>query len=164
MAAKAKKPISVVERRLKSGSIFAGGAKEIPLADPARWTLRIVNAQIREDRLWEMQAEKGWVYADERDLAVAPTEVGFRVQDGRLVRGVQGHEVLMKMERSDYKAIQKAKDAENRVNTFAKEKIKGTVIAQASAELGDQAASYLNQNLGNISVTDSRELVNLESE
>ena len=158
--AKGKKPISVVDRRLTSGSVFASGTQPIPLTEPNRWTARVVNSQISDARMWEMQASKGWVYAERADLAVDPLEIGFREQDGRIVRGTQGHEVLMKMERADYKKIVAHKDAENRARVFRKDSIKQQIVAGASATLGDQAATFLNQQ--DVSITDHREAVPLE--
>lgn len=160
--AKVKKAISIVERRLKSGNIFSAGSKAIPLAEPGRWAIRVVNTAISDDRLWQMQAEKGWVYAEEADLAVAPHEIGFRVLDGRIVRGQQGQEVLMKMERTDYAAIQKQKDAENRTRTFSKTANKSAMVGAASAGLGDEAATFLNRAIQSVEIKDSLETVNLE--
>ena len=159
-----KRSVSIVERRLKSGSIFSASSKPIPLVDPDRWTVRVVNAQISEARVWEMQADKGWVYAEPTDIAVPVTELGFRVQDGRIVRGQHGSEVLMKMERADYAAVQAAKDVENRRQTFGKKAVKDAIIGAAgSAEgIGSQGAEFLSRNLDNVTVTDSREAVSLE--
>lgn len=163
MAKGAKREITIVERRLQSGSIFAASSRPIPLVDPKRWTVRIVNSQISDARLYEMQADKGWVYAELGDLAVKPEEIGFRVQDGRIVRGTHGQEVLMKMEQKDYRAIQTYKDAENRRNTFGSKALKATVVGAAQAEPGgERGAEFLNRHLQNITVTDSKELVSLE--
>lgn len=158
-----KTAISVVERRLKSGTIFSASSRPLPLVEPEKWTIRFCNSQISESRIWEMQADKGWVYMDPADLAVEPHEVGLRVQDGRLVRGQHGAEVVMKMLKPDYAQIQKAKDAENRKNTFGASAVKESILnAAGSAEgVGAQGADFLNRNL-NVSVTDSRELVSLE--
>jgi hypothetical protein len=162
--APAKRNVSVVERRLKSGSVFAASSRPIPLTDPDRWTVRVVNAQISDNRIWEMQADKGWIYATPEDVAVPVTELGFREQDGRIVRGQHGSEVLMKMERDDYAAIQKAKDDANRKMTFGSKAIKESILSAAgNAEgIGSQGADFLARNLHNVSVTDSREAVNLE--
>lgn len=160
---KVKREISVVERRLQSGSIFAASSRPIPLVEPERWTVRIVNSQISDAHLWEMQAEKGWIYAEPTDLAVQPHEIGFRVQDGRLVRGVQGHEVLMKMARAEYEAIQRAKDAENRKNTFGAKALKQTVLGAAQAEPdGARGAEFLDRHMQHITIKDSLERVSLE--
>ena len=158
-----KREISIIERRLKSGSIFAAGSKAIPLANPARWTVRIVNTQIADDRQWHLQAEKGWVYLEESDLAVPPHELGFRVLDGRVVRGVQGQEVLMKMQVKDYQAIQKMKDAENRKQTFSAKATKATILSQAQQQPGgDEGADFLNRSVQSMEIKDSLERVPLE--
>ena len=158
-----KREISVVERRLKSGSIFSASSRPIPLTEPDRWQVRIVNSQISDNRLWEMQADKGWVYAAVEDLAISPHEIGFRVQDGRLVRGQHGHEILMKIERKDYVAIQKLKDTENRTNTFGDKAIKQAVLAAAAAEPdGARGAEFLERHLQGVSVRDTRGPASLE--
>ena len=151
-----KRPISVIERRLKSGSIFGTSSKPIPLTEPDRWTIRIINSQISDGHIYDIQAEKGWVYAEPADLAVQPHEVGFREMAGRLVRGDKGSEVLMKMERKDYAAIQKAKDQANRTQTFGKKATQQAILNAAGTGLGDQGASFLERALpSQIEVKDS---------
>lgn len=158
-----KREISVVERRLKSGSVFATGSKPMPLVEPDRWEVRVVNGQISDARLWEMQAEKGWVYLAAEDLAVEPHEIGFRVQDGRVVRGTHGHEVVMKMPRTDYRAIQKQKDRENRINTFGTAANKKAIVAAAQSEPGGaRGAEFLDRAVERITIKDSLEQVSLE--
>lgn len=161
---KAKKIITVIERRLKSGQVFTAGSKAMPLTEPGRWTLRIVNAQVREDgsRIHEMTGEKGWEFAVASDLAVDPTEVGFHEQDGRLVRGTKGQEVLMKMAVADYAAVQRLKDQQTRANTFSDKGVKQTIMNAANRNLGDEGASALDGALKSVTVTDSRERVSLE--
>ena len=152
-----KREISIVERRLRSGSIFSSGSKPIPLVDPTQWTVRIVNTQISDARQWDMQAEKGWAYLERSDLAVDPQELGFRELDGRIVRWTQGHEVLMKMRISDYKAIQKMKERMNRENTFGAKANKAAILNAAQAEPGgDEGADFLNRAVRSMSITDSR--------
>ena len=158
----AKKPISVVERRLQSGQVFTAGSSGIPLKEPKRWMIRWANSQISADHVFVMRAEKGWEYVGLDDLAVDPVEVGAHVLDGKIVKGDKGQEVLMKMPAKDYRALQMQKDAENRKQTFGSKATKQAIVAGASSQLGDQAASYLHDQLHNISVTDSREVVNLE--
>lgn len=158
-----KKSLSIVDRRLASGSVFAASSRPIPLVEPKRWEVRIINTQISDQRLWEVQADKGWVYAEESDIAVDVSELGFRVQDGRIVRGTQGAEVLMKMAKADYQKIVSMKDAENKSRTFGdKRKLKADLVAAASGQLGDDAATFLNDHMKNVTVQDSRELVSLE--
>ena len=164
MAKAVKKEISIVERRLKSGSIFSSGSKPIPLVEPDRWKVREANTDISDSRLWDLQAEKGWVYLELADLAVAPHEIGYRELDGRIVRGPHGHLVLMKMAKPDYQAIVQEKDARNRANTFSAKANKDAILAAASSREGDgdRAASYLQRAVQNVSVTDSLERVSLE--
>lgn len=157
-----KRDVTVVERRLKSGRIFGIGSQPIPLVEPELWELRIVNGSISDAHIWEMQASKGWVYADESDLAVKPHEVGFQVLDGRLVRGAHGQEVLMKMRRTDYDQVQRAKDAENRKQTFGSAATKAAIVNAASQTGSDQAAAYLQDHLQTLDIRDARERRNLE--
>ena len=159
--AKTKRPISVIDRRLQSGSVFAAGTRPIPLVDPDQWTVRIVNSQISDARIWEMQAEKGWVYLEPADVACKPEDLGFRVVGGRIVRGTNGHEVLMKMPRRDYRRLQQKKDADNRKQTFGKKAVKDAIVQAASAEPGgDQGATLLERQP--MTVVDSLERVSLE--
>lgn len=163
MPPKAKKPISIVDRRLASGSVFAASSRTIPLVEPQAWELRIVNTQISDQRLWEVQADKGWVYAEVSDIAVDVSELGFRVLDGKIVRGTQGAEVLMKMPKTDYARIAAMKDVENKNRTFGdKSKIKRDIVSQAAGELGGEAAEFLNAHIQNVTIQDSRERVSLD--
>ena len=122
-----------------------------------------MNTQISDDRAWQMQADKGWVYLEADDLAVKPHEIGFRELDGRIVRGTQGQEVLMKMEVKDYRAIQKIKEAENRKQTFGAKANKAAILSAAQREAdGDQGADFLNRTVNTMEITDTLERVPLE--
>ena len=161
--AEAKRSISVVERRLQTGSIFAVGTGGIPLKEPRRWTLRIVNSEVRNGRVHEMQHEKGWQFAEIADLAVEPYEVGFTVLDGRIVRGAHGQEVLMKMAQTDFSAVQAMKDADNRKNTFGEKAVKQAIVTAAGREQGGaQGADFLDRAVKSIQIQDSAERVPLE--
>ena len=160
---KTKKPITIVERRLQSGSVFGTSSKPIPLVEPERWEIRIVNSQISNDHLYTMQSDKGWVYAHPEDLAVDPKEIGFVVLDGRIVRGQQGQEVVMKMERADYRAIQTQKEVSNRQQTFGAKANKQAILNAVQGEVdGDRGADFLNRAVQSITVTDSTERVSLD--
>ena len=158
-----KREVSIVERRLKSGSIFASSSKPVPIKDPHQWTVREVNSQLGSQHLREMQIDKGWTYLLPEDLAVDPFEIGYRVQDGRVVRGQHAELVLMKMPTADFQAVQRAKDAENRKNTFGAKAVKNAILRAAEREEdGARGAEFLNKAVQNVSVVDSRERVNLE--
>ena len=158
-----KRDISVVERRLKSGSIFAVGTGGIPLKEPHVWTLREVNSEIRNGHVHAMQHEKGWEFATAADLAVEPFEVGYREMDGRLVKGTHGSLVLMKMAKTDYAEVVKLKEAENRKNTYGDKAVKQAIVAAAAREQdGAQGAEFLHRAVQSAQVVDSTEHVSLE--
>ncbi len=160
---KEKKPISLVERRMKTGSIFAASAREIPMKEAGRWAIRIVNSAISYSHLLDMKEQKGWIFADPEDLAVKPEDVGLRVMDGRIVRGTHGEEVLMKMEKSDYRAVQQMKDEMNRRTTFGAKAAKASILEAASKEPGgDEGADFLNRTASSMTIKDSLERVHLE--
>lgn len=158
-----KRKISVIERRLKSGSIWAVSAGGIPLKEPKRWTLRIVNAEVRNGRVREMQHDKGWEFAEPGDLAVEPYEVGFSILDGRIVRGQHSQEVLMKMERADYAEVVKLKEQAVRKDTFGTKAAKQTVLNAAAVEdPTGNASDFLNRAINSIQVEDSIERIPIE--
>ena len=161
-ATPAKRKLSVVERRLASGSVFTAASRPIPLKEPDLWVLRVVNTAISDDRLYAMQAEKGWVYALPEDLAIDPVEVGLKVVDGRIVRGDKGTEVLMKIPKADYDAIVKMKDAENRKMTFGKKATKDAIMAAASQQLGDEGTEFLSRTVSTMEIKDGRALESSE--
>lgn len=156
-----KKDISIVDRRLSSGSIFGTSSKPIPLVEPKQWTLRIVNSKVNNQHLYDMMAEKGWVFATEADLAVKPEDVGFRVLDGRIVRGTQGDEVLMKMPLTDYKAVAKMKDQVNRKQTLGSKAAKDTILGAMHAAGDDQGAEFMQRALRGAKIEDGTERINL---
>ena len=157
-----KVPISVVDRRLKSGAIFGLGSKAIPLVEPRQWSLFIANTELSNSRLWEIQAEKGWIYVTPEDLAVKPEEIGFRELDGHIVRGVHGQEVLMKMPQTKYAAVQKMKDAHNRETTYGVEATKRAIANAARAEPGASGPALAALDRAQLTVIDSTEHVSLE--
>ena len=158
-----KRDVTVVQRRLKAGTVFTAGSRPIALVEPDMWSIRIVNTEISNDHLYTMLAEHGWVYLEAADLAVKPEEIGFRDLDGRLVRGDNGHEVLMKMRRKDYAAVQRMKEDQNKKNTFGDKAVKQAILGAAASEPdGGRGAEFLEDALKRVSIVDSRERVNLE--
>lgn len=159
-----KKDLSIIERRLQAGSIFGTSSKPIPLVEPQAWTLRIVNSKVNNQHLYDMQAEKGWVYATLEDLAVKPEEIGFRVLDGRIVRGTQGEEVLMKMPAKDYKAVSKEKDKVNREQTLGRKAARNTILGAMHAAGDDQGATFMEKALRSAKIEDGTERVPLSGQ
>lgn len=150
--------ISVIERRLQSPSVFRSPSQPIPLKAPKHWTLRWVNVAISPNHLWDMIHQKGWEYCEPGDLACALDEISAVERDGRIVQGIRGEEVLMKMRTVDYEALQHKKSAENLRQTFGAAQMKQTIVERAATELpqGDRAASFLEDHVQQITVTDSR--------
>ena len=155
----AKKQISVIERRLQSGSALAQGSVSIPLHEPG-WTLRWENSEVAPDHVWRAVNIKGWEYVVPADVACSLDEVGASERENRVVRGERGKEVLLKMRLADYKKIQQMKTKENLKITFDKKKVKEGVVGAVAGEHGDEAANFINKNV--LSVTDSRERVPLD--
>jgi hypothetical protein len=81
-----------------------------------------------------------------------------------VVRGIRGQEVLLKMRVSDYKAIQKKKTAENIDFTFGKKRVKADMLNTAGAQLGSEAAEYLERASrgSNFILDDSRERIGVD--
>lgn len=156
----AKKPqISVIERRLQGPDVFRTSSQPIALAEPTKWEVRWVNTDVHTEHLRDVIHNKGWVYAETTDLACDLEEVAARVEDGRIVRGERGKEVLMKMPKADYRSIQKAKSRENVRQTFGKKQVQDAMVAGVASEHGDRAAEFVARNAHAITVTDSRERV-----
>ena len=148
--------VSVLERRLANP--FGAPSVPITLKTPGQWAIRIVNGTMRTGRIHDMTANKGWVLVTADELDGTPDDLGFRVRDGRIVRGEHGDEVLMKMPQADYDQIQKAKGAYNLKQLGTKQTREA--VAQATAQqFGDEAADTVNRN---ITVNDGRETSELE--
>lgn len=158
-----KPPISIIDRRLKAGSIFASVSIELPAKEPGRWVFREVNTAISDDHLWNMLHKKLWTYAYASDLDCEPGAFAYREQDGKLVKGTRGEVVLMKMPRTDYETIQAEKGRQNRLNTFGS--VKQSIVSAADrADQSGRGAEMLDRHLKGLSITDSRELVPLDDE
>ena len=157
-----KTTVSVIERRLQNENVFRVSSQPIPLKHAKQWMIRWENTEIATDHLWNLLHNLGWAYCEIDDLACDIQEIGAFAQDGKIVRGERGKEILMKMPMKDYQRLQKAKDLANRQATFGKKQVKEAIIAGASKELGDQAATFLNQQLGSMTTNDARERVPLD--
>ena len=147
----------IIAKRL-SGEPFGMRTDEIPLKEPGHWQLYIANSQGNESRHYDMVHRKGWKPFTKADLAegISPESLGFRVAEDNqtLVRGVRGEEVIYKMPKADYDAIQAQKAAAN-----TRDMRSGTAAKQAAAEAavaahGPQAAEYLSH--ANLTITDRR--------
>ena len=154
----AKKVISVIERRLQSGSALDVGSATVPLKDPTL-VVRWENSEIGPDHVYRCVHVLGWEYAVPEDLDCTLEEAGASERDQRIVRGERGKEVLLKMKLTDYKKVQKLKDKENRKRTFDGHLVKNEMIGAVAGAHGEEAAEFVSKS--SMTVTDSRERVAL---
>ena len=147
---------AVFDRRI-FGNPFGEGSVSVRLKEPG-WTVRVINTQLKPGRYHDIVRNKLWVPVLPEDLEGQAEDYGFDLKDGRVVRGERGVEVLVKMPTATFHAIQMRKDELNRAQTHPR-KLKQDVMAQTAAVHGDQAASYLDQN---VTITDQRAPVPLE--
>lgn len=160
MAKKALPKVSVLDRRLANP--FGAPSVDITLKTPGRWAIHIVNSAVRTGRYYDVVHNKGWVPVAPSELDGRPEEYGFKEQDGRLVRGDRGEEILMKMPQADFDAIQRAK-AEHNLKGLGKKAMLDTAASMAASQgLGDEAAETIARS--NMEITDSRVAMDLEGE
>lgn len=160
--AKAKKvpTVSVLDRRLLHP--FGSPSVAITLKEGGPWELRIVDALQRPGRLHDMRHNKGWEFVSAEELDGSPDEYGLRVVDGRLVRGENGREVLMKMPKDVFDQIQ-ARKAEINAKGVTGQALRESAAQETAVKYGSQAGeSVYSQPL---SVTTARGAdMELESE
>ena len=137
----------VLARRL-SGNPHSTGLRTIPLKEPKRWQLYIGNNYNHDDDLYRMVHELGWEPLEAADLACKPEEIGFRVsEDGKLVRGTQGREMIFKMAIEDYKALQAKQTEANNATIGKPSKTKAAAANAVAAAFGDEAGSFVDKHL-----------------
>jgi len=141
-----RRPSITVQRRLKNP--LGSPSVVIPMKD-RDMVVRVVDSLLRAGRVAEMRA-KGWELVDPGDISGNPEDFGFGLQDGRVVRGERGRDVLMKMHREDFDAIQLGKARENTKGLGGK-KAKSAVVEDvarlAPDGQGDEAADFVNRTL-----------------
>lgn len=142
--------VSIIERRLKHP--FGAPSTPITLSTPGLWAIRIVNTTMRTGRLHEV-LQKGWTYVTPGELDGRPDELGFRVQDERLVRGEKGEEVLVKMPQDDFDAVNDAKSRLN-IKNLGKQQTLEQAATQAGKQFGDQAGETIAK--AHIDIVDTR--------
>lgn len=134
----------VLARRLASGSVDGGGTREIPLKEPGKWYTRIENTYADEGRFYQMVHTLGYEPLKPEDLACTPEQAGFRVsEDGNLVRGPQGQEMIFKMGKEDRAMLDQQFTQQNMRGIGSKSRAKADVANAASGSLGAEAADYL---------------------
>ncbi len=138
-----KRPrIEVLERRLQNP--FGEPSAPVDLRDPTR-ECRWFNADKSADHIWRNK-QKGWENVKPADVVDLEQIGGYTIDaSGFIVRGERGREVLMSMPKDWRRQIEFAKAKHNTRNFGNPSATKQEVVDAASAQLGDQAADFLNR-------------------
>ena len=141
--------VSVIERRLRDPYGGTNGPVIRLKDDPSgqAWQLRWVNAAM-SGRYYVVTNERGWEPVH-RDELLAETDIYDLADstDGIVRRGEKGREVLMKMRRADFEAIQRAKVTHRESRLRHPEKAKADLVEATGRQMGDQAAEYIRQHV-----------------
>lgn len=144
-ADRAKTANTVLARRLASGNIQGGGNRGIPLKEPERWYTRIENTYVSDNRFYEMVHDLGYEPLKPEDLACKPEECGFRVsEDGNLVRGPQGQEMVFKMAKEDRAMLEQQMTAANMRGIGSTKQARADLANAAGSQLGAEAGDFMN--------------------
>lgn len=139
-----KPRISVLERSIQHP--FGIPSSPVELKEPGlvcRW----VNTELKGGEQFQYALSHGWLQVKPEYLKT-PKLVTFTTSaDGYVTRGARGTELLMYTTLSHYRDRQLAKQQANE-RMLQPGVTKQEVVAAASRELGDEAASYLNQHVG----------------
>jgi hypothetical protein len=170
-----RKPrIEVTERSLQTGldvllsdprykkrmaDPFDEPSSPIRLKDTSR-ECRWFNGALGDDHVWRAK-RKGWDNVRPDDVADLEQIGGHDVNAaGHIVRGERGKEVLLSMPKVVRQAIQIEKVRRNNANMGNPNATKREVVNAAGAQLGSEAADYLEARMGPVGeVTDTRERV-----
>mgnify|MGYP001567606094 CR=1 FL=1 len=145
---------AAIAQRIKTP--FGRADTAIPLKEPRKWKQRAFDRRFMANRFSEA-THKGWMPLEVADLAGDPEDYGWRVDNGRLVRGDRGEEWLGKMLMSEWRLVEQAKTESNIRQTFGIKQTKQAILDRSSAEQGDEATSFLAKSLARMEVTDKLE-------
>jgi hypothetical protein len=155
---KRRPQIDVLERRAAGIGVHGEGSPKIDLKEPG-WECRWFNSEVAADHIWRAKNRKGWDNVRPEELADPEQIGGYQTSpDGFVVRGEKGREVLLKMP-SEYRAkIERQKAAQN-LRDMDPHRQKAEIANAAGKSLGDQAGSFINDNvslIGNVKTTRER--------
>lgn len=131
--------VSVLDRRLLHP--FGSPSIGVTLKE-GDWEIRIVDSQQRPGRLHDMRHNKGWEFVMPEELDGTADEYGLRVVEGRLVRGENGREVLMKMPRETYLKIQ-ARKTELNAKGVTGQALREAAAQETAVKYGSQAGDMI---------------------
>ena len=138
--------LSVLNRRLLHP--FGSPSRHIPLTgNKTGWIVRTFCADAEHpNRHYDAVSRLGWEPLTAADIAVSVESLGFvKSADNRVVRGPQGHEVLMAMPADIYAKVQQAKAAYN--SKSVKPSANRESVANAAGKTyGDEAGSIIQKH------------------
>lgn len=148
---------AALQRRLAPGAnVFGGGSRALPLKEPERWHTRIENDFADAQQVYRAVHEFGWEPLTVADLACKPEEVGLKLNEqGYLVRGVQGREVVLKMAKEDYREVERMKTAKNLQGIGSPARTKAHMAEATAAAFGPEAGDFVHSHVTG-TVTDTK--------
>jgi hypothetical protein len=152
-------PDDIIAKRL-AGEPFGLRSDQIPMREPGKWALRISNSGVSDSRHYDMVHKFGYQPFTVADLpdGISANSIGFRVaEDGQtLVRGVRGDEVIYKMAKASYDAIQMAKAEKNLDGMKSETKARNQAAEAVAAHQGSEAGDYIAKH-ATITIKDSKQ-------
>lgn len=137
---------AVIRRRLE-GEPFGARDTTVPLKDGAKWATYEANSMADRNMHYRMVHQLGWLPVRVEDLAdgITPESIGWQVDAGGvLCRGPQQDQKLYKQPVDVRHRIAQAKAAANLKGIGSAKAVKDSMVAAASAQLGDEAATFTN--------------------
>lgn len=111
---------------------------------------RWFNSAIATDHVWRAK-RKGWDQVRPAEVVDLEQIGGYNLSpEGFITRGERGQEVLMSMPKEIRTAVQNAKTRQNLERMGNPNATKADVVNAAAAQLGSEAADYLNARIGPI--------------
>ena len=136
-------------RRLEGQNVHGGAPRALPLKEPGRWQVYEANTYANENEFYLMR-ERGWVPLVPSDLNCSVEESGYRLENGGLVRGPRGQEMLWKMEQSDYQILMAAKTAQNMKGIGSAKQTRQDLANAIAGPMGSEAADFIYNSPGNV--------------
>jgi len=143
VADRRKKSVSVIQRRLKGGTLFSAPSQQTPLKNKMMRT-RWFNRGISDDRFFVAENQRGWIKVHRTDVESLDAVSGYDVtSEGYITRGPRGQEMLYMMDKRDYEAIQAAKQAANTKRLASARTMRDATADAAAAQFGDEAGDFI---------------------
>ena len=144
--------VTVLDRRLLHP--FGSPSVGITLRS-GNWEVRWVDAMSRPGRVHDMRHNKGWEFVGVDELDGTVDEYGLTAREGRLVRGENGREVLMKMPKDVYDRILARKTEINNRGVTG-QALREAAAQETAVKYGPKAGDAVFNHKTELSVTNTR--------